>query len=385
MIQFEPEIDRSLFQETLRFAQRQVRSLIEEHPGFYPIYTMGGKWKHDGPAWTHWCDGFLPGLMWIFQRLQPEESLEKDYWIQKAIEYSVPLEPRQFDREVHDLGFIFLSTYYRWYQVTREPRLNDVLVQAGKTMALRFREKGQYLCSFVGEESLFIDIMMNVAVIFYAARETNDRRLRDIAIRHALTTRRYLVRGDGSTAHEGIFDLESGEFLRHSTQQGYRGDSCWSRGLTWAMYGFGSCFEYTRDPRFLQTAQACADYYLTHTNADGVPPWDFQAAGEARKTPDTSAAAIAAGALIRLCRMLPDPVKGFYYWSCALKILKTLCRKYTARNDEGWQGILKGGVYHIHKELGVEESVMWGEYFFCEALENALRFSPTNDRKPVVN
>ena len=82
--------------------------------------------------------------------------------------------------------------------------------------------------------------------------------------------------------------------------------------------------------------------------------------------------------------MLPDPVKGFYYWSCALKILKTLCKKYTAHNDEAWEGILKGGVYHIHKELGVEESVMWGEYFFCEALENALRFSPTNDRKPVI-
>jgi unsaturated chondroitin disaccharide hydrolase len=237
----------------------------------------------------------------------------------------------------------------------------------------------------VGEESLFIDIMMNVAVIFYAARETNDRRLREIATRHALTTRRYLVRGDGSTAQEGIFDLESGEFLRHSTQQGYRSDSCWSRGLTWAMYGFGSCFEYTRDPRFLQTAQACADYYLTHTGADGVPSWDFQTTGETRKTPDTSAAAIAAGALIRLCRMLPDPVKGFYYWSCALKILKTLCLKYTARNDEGWEGILKGGVYHLNKELGVEESVMWGEYFFCEALENALRFSPITDRKPVVS
>jgi unsaturated chondroitin disaccharide hydrolase len=349
------------------------------------MYTLAGKWKHEGPAWTHWCDGFLPGLMWIFQRTEPEESADKGYWTQKAIEYSLPLEPRQFDRDVHDLGFIFLSTYYRWYQATREPRLNDVLVQAGKTMALRFREKGQYLCSFVGEESLFIDIMMNVAVIFYAARETNDRRLREIATRHALTTRRYLVRGDGSTAQEGIFDLESGEFLRHSTQQGYRSDSCWSRGLAWAMYGFGSCFEYTRDPRFLQTAQACADYYLTHTGADGVPSWDFQATGESRKTPDTSAAAIAAGALIRLCRMLPDPVKGFYYWSCALKILKTLCLKYTDRNDEGWEGILKGGVYHLHKELGVEESVMWGEYFFCEALENALRFSPINDRKVVVS
>jgi unsaturated chondroitin disaccharide hydrolase len=42
-------------------------------------------------------------------------------------------------------------------------------------------------------------------------------------------------------------------------------------------------------------------------------------------------------------------------------------------------------VYHLHKELGVEESVMWGEYFFCEALENALRFSPINDRKVVVS
>jgi len=29
-------------------------------------------------------------------------------------------------------------------------------------------------------------------------------------------------------------------------------------------------------------------------------------------------------------------------------------------------------VYHIHKNLGVNESVMWGEYFFLEALERAL-------------
>jgi hypothetical protein len=28
------------------------------------------------------------------------------------------------------------------------------------------------------------------------------------------------VRGDGSTAHEGIFDLNTGEFLKQTTQQG---------------------------------------------------------------------------------------------------------------------------------------------------------------------
>jgi unsaturated chondroitin disaccharide hydrolase len=380
MIQFGPEIERETLSSTLDFAARQVRRLAAAHPGFYPIYTANGKWKHEGPAWTHWCDGFLPGMMWIFHR-RATDAVEKAHWMDMAIEYSRPLEARQFDKDTHDLGFIFLSTYYRWYMITREPNLNDVLVQAGRTMAARFKEKGQYLCSFVSEDSLFIDIMMNVGIIFYAARETNDRRLRDIAMRHVLTTRRHLVRGDGSTAHEGIFDLDSGEFVRMATHQGYRSDSCWSRGLCWAMYGFGITYEYTRDPRFLDTAQDCADYFLTHTNSDGLPPWDFQAPADSRKLVDTSAAAIAASALLRLCRMLPDPVKGFYYWSCALHILKTLCENYTATGDPEWEGVLKGGVYHMQKDLGVNESVMWGDYFFCEALENALRHSPVNEKR----
>jgi unsaturated chondroitin disaccharide hydrolase len=38
----------------------------------------------------------------------------------------------------------------------------------------------------------------------------------------------------------------------------------------------------------------------------------------------------------------------------------------------GWEGILKHGIYHIHKGLGVDESVMWGEYFFVEALTKGL-------------
>jgi unsaturated chondroitin disaccharide hydrolase len=104
-----------------------------------------------------------------------------------------------------------------------------------------------------------------------------------------------------------------------------------------------------------------------------VPPWDFNAPAESRKLVDTSAAAIAASGLLRLSRMLADPVKGHFYWSTGIKILRTLCERYTAIADNGWEGILKGGVYHIHKNLGVNESVMWGEHFFVEALEHALR------------
>jgi unsaturated chondroitin disaccharide hydrolase len=373
MIQFVIETDRTLFDDAFRFAQHQVRRLVESHPGFYPMYTINGHWKHEGPAWTHWCDGFLPGMMWIFAKRLTPNGGDDGFWREQAIRYTTPLEPRKLDREVHDLGFIFLSTYYRWYQLTQDQKLKDVIVEAGRTLALRYREKGQYLRSFAGEDSLFIDIMMNVGIIFYAARETGDRRLRDIAVRHSLTTRRVLVRGDGSTAHEGIFDLETGEFLRQTTQQGYRGDSCWSRGLAWGLYGFATAYEYSRDPRFLETAEACADYYITHANPDGVPPWDFTAPPEGRKLLDTSAAAIAASGLLRLCRLLQDPVKGHLYWSTALLILRSLCEKYLAKKDKKWEGILKGGLYHIHRELGVDESVIWGEYFFVEALEQALR------------
>ncbi len=374
MIQFQlADADRSLFDNALQFAQKQVRTLMEIHPDYYPLYTRNGKWKHQGQAWTHWCDGFLPGLMWIFHRYAPKDSEQARFWWENAIRYTRPLEPRKLDREVHDLGFIFLSSYYRWYRLTQDPQLNEVLIQAGRTLALRYQEKGQYLSSFIAANSLFIDIMMNVGIIFYAAHQTNDSRLREIALRHCYTTRRVLVRGDGSTAHEGIFDLETGEFLRQATHQGYRSDSCWSRGLTWALYGFGTAYEYSRDPRFLRTAEACADYYITKAPLDGVPPWDFRAPPEQRDQLDTSAAAIAAAGFLRLCRLLPDPVKGHFYWSTAIRILQRLCKKYLAESDPAWEGILKGGIYHIHKNLGVNESVMWGEYFFVEALEHALR------------
>src|SRR5215831_10937409 len=147
MIQSVHESDRELFDDAFRFAQHQVRKVIETHPDFYPMYTNNGRWKHEGPLWTHWCDGFFPGMMWLFHKRNGSDS----YWMDQAIRYSKPLEPRQHDREVHDLGFIFMSTYYRWYRIAHDQKLRDVLIEAGKTQSLRFRENGQYLRSFVGE------------------------------------------------------------------------------------------------------------------------------------------------------------------------------------------------------------------------------------------
>src|SRR5918992_91573 len=266
------ESGRSVAQEPLErraeaaiaFAQKQVRALIARDPDYFPLFTEGGKWRHGKEAWTNWCEGFLPGMMWVFARRTGDP-----YWRERAGHYSRLIEHRQ-----HDRGG------------------DDVVVTAGRTMGLRFDERGKYLRSFVAPESCFIDVMMNVGIVFYAAQETGDAELRRVVTEHCLTTRRYLVRGDGSTAHEGIFDPETGEFLRQATHQGWRGDSSWARGQTWALYGFGTVYWLSGDERFLDAAERCAAVYIERTPPYGVPPNDWDEPSPWRPY-ESSAAAIA--------------------------------------------------------------------------------------------
>jgi unsaturated chondroitin disaccharide hydrolase len=356
------------FENALDFAQYQLRNLIESQPDFFPMYTKNGKWRHEGECWTNWCEGFLPGILWILFQLTGNR-----YWRNKAEHYSLLLEPRKDDRNVHDLGFVFQSSYGRWYGLTQDPELQETLIQAGRTLALRFQPKGQYLCSFLGAESLFIDIMMNVGIIFWVAEKTQDDRLWDIATCHCRTSRQYLVHSDGSTVHEAIFDPVSGTFLRESTQQGLRPNSCWSRGLCWALYGFSTAYEYARDPSFLETAERCADYYLRHVQESRVPYWDFHVAAGPDPLWDSSAAAIAASGLWNLSALTLSREKADQYRNASFEILASLTSaQFLARGQEGQEGILLHGVYHFHKKLGVDESVLWGEHFFMEALQKAL-------------
>jgi unsaturated chondroitin disaccharide hydrolase len=215
--------------------------------------------------------------------------------------------------------------------------------------------------------------MMNVPIIFYAARATGDRALYEIAAAHCRTTERTLVRPDGGTAHEGIFDLETGAFLRQTTHQGLRGETDWSRGLAWSLYGYGTVYTYTNDPVDLAVAERNADHFIARCPANMIPPWDFDVPPGPDRIDDSSAAAIAASGLWNLAELTADLTRRRRYRDAALNILETLCSDdYLAASTPGWEGVLKHGVYHFHKKLGVDESVMWGEFFFVEAVAKAL-------------
>lgn len=360
------------YRRALEFAEGQVEALITRHPDYFPIYTTGGRWHHGGELWTDWTGGFLAGMMWQFQRRTGSSK-----WRERAEHYSQLLEHRKLDTKVHDLGFVFLNSYLPWFELTGDKRLHEVLIEAGRTLAKRFQSRGRYLCSFVAPDSLFIDIMMNVPLIQYAANETLDQDLARIAVAHCRTTRDTIVRADGSTAHEGIFDRETGKFLRESTHQGLRPDSAWARGLAWSLYGFSKMYALTNAGEYLKVSLRNAEYWLSHLPADRVPWWDFDAdltlppPRGAQK--ESSAAAIAASGLLDLARQAPTPEQRTAFRDTALAMLDALVEPtYLAHETPGWEGILKHGVYHTEKGLGVDESVMWGEFFFVEALTKVV-------------
>ena len=77
---------------------------------------------------------------------------------------------------MHDLGFIFLSTFGRWLDLLppdapESATVTDTLVTAATVQSFRWNGIGSegFVYSFNGPQSLFVDVMMNVRLLFWAA------------------------------------------------------------------------------------------------------------------------------------------------------------------------------------------------------------------------
>lgn len=389
MMNIERDIDekalRLRLERAFDFGITQLERMLVKWPSNRPapIYTENGIWTRPEYMWTDWCPGFYAGMMWLaFERTGEQR------WREAAEEYTHVLEPRKFDRDVHDLGFIFMSTADRWHSLLPEGDatkrwLKDLLITAGTVQSFRWKGTGEdhYIYSFHGPQSLFVDIMMNIRLLFRAHELGASEELFRKAVTHARTTEKYLVQkrgprlmdNEGAVIHEAIFNPVKGEFRNLSTQQGYSPFTCWARGLAWAMYGFTDTYLFTRDSFFLDTAEKCATYYLNNTPENGVPFWDYGAPRIPDEPFDSSAAAITACALWKLKNIKETRLKAKTYRDAALTILSTLTGEdFLGAQDSAYEGILRHGVYNRPMNWGVDESVMWGDYFFIEALHMVL-------------
>lgn len=113
---------------------------------------------------------------------------------------------------------------------------------------------------------------------------------------------KYMIRPDGSTYHHFQFSSDTMKPERGLTAQGYKDESCWSRGQAWATYGFALMYRYTGAERYLTAAKRLGEYFMSQLDDKGLPVWDFDARCEEYCPYDSSAAAITACGMLEVYR-----------------------------------------------------------------------------------
>src|SRR3972149_4432005 len=172
--------------------------------------------------------------------------------------------------------------------------------------------------------------MMNLGLLFWASQETLDGTFAAHAAAHARTALAHQVRSDWSTSHTIDFDPDTGDFLKQDTHQGLSATSCWSRGQSWAVYGFAECYRETGDQIFLNAARSLAHYALCRLPSDHVPYWDYDSPCIPDDVRDSSAAAILTSGLLQLASIEPDTSKAEHWRNEAIAILESLWHSYSS-------------------------------------------------------
>lgn len=363
---------RILRENTLQTAEFQTENMIKTLTN--PETPLPRTVQEDGRIKTvkgrDWTSGFFPGYLWYLY-----EATGQDQWLEQARLFTEMLEEQQFNRRTHDVGFMMYCSYGNGYRLTDDPAYKPILLQAAKSLATRFNPTIGCIRSWDHNKDrwefpVIIDNMMNLELLFWAAKVANDERFYDIAVSHADTTLKNHFREDGSTWHVLDYDPKTGQVTQRQTHQGFSDDSAWARGQSWGIYGFTVCYRETGDLRYLKAAQKATDYVLNHANLpeDMVPYWDLLAPNIPDEPRDASAAAILCSALYELSGHLgPD---GIPYRKAADRILDSLCSEaYLAQPGENHNFLLKHCVGHLPGNREIDVPLIYADYYFLEALQ----------------
>ena len=222
--------------------------------------------------------------------------------------------------------------------------------------------------------------MMNLELLFWAARNGGGRYLYDIACKHAETTMKHQFRNEYSCYHVAVYDTLDGHFMKGVTHQGLSDDSMWARGQAWAIYGYTMVYRETHDVRFLDFARKVSDVYLSRLPEDMIPYWDFNDPSIPDAPRDASAACVVASALLELSGYLPAE-KALEYKQAAVKMLTSLSSdKYQCGKSK--PAFLLHSTGHLPAGSEIDASIIYADYYYMEAL---LRLKRLTENKPVID
>jgi len=315
-----------------------------------------------------WTSGFFPGSLWYMY-----EYTKNDEWKQLAEKYTAPLEREKMNGGTHDMGFKMYCSFGNGYRLTNDQNYKNILLQSAKTLITRFKSNVGVIRSwdFNANEwqcPVIIDNMMNLELLFWAFKETNDSVYYKIAVSHAMKTMENHFRKDFSSYHVVDYDTITGNVLKKTTHQGYSDESAWARGQAWGLYGYTMCYRETKNSAFLKQAQAIANFIFTNKNLpkDLIPYWDFDAPGIPDEPRDASAAAVIASALYELCGY--DSLNASEYKRWADTILENLSRNYLSPAGENRGFLLLHSTGSKPSNSEVDVPLSYADYYFLEAL-----------------
>lgn len=436
----------NIFAKALRTAQDSIDALpaafpeVCAHVGNYDgAYSL-----REAEFWT--C-GFFPGILSsLTERIikyphsvKLREDIELDAFRDQLREltcaWSKPIRQMDSRTDTHDIGFIVMPSLRLDWELFGSCESLQSIIKAARSLATRFVPQAGAIRSWDilkkkdikildQEENLIviIDSICNLGLLYYAAHQSQDLTLSEIATAHAITLlhshlrKEPIMRQTGefyqgqwySTYHVTNIDPKTGTIKCHLSAQGYHHNSTWSRGQAWGILGYAETYMWTKDVRFLQASCGLSEYFLFRLEtapecvrtARHVPLWDFDAPIQDESSPlrDSSAGVIAANGMLVLSQALTSldrNVLSRRYRNAALKIVQQTIEfalahekallvadpsqhitAKSAQPGKRYDGILKYGTANNNehaKKRYADHGLIYGDYYLVEFGNRLLR------------
>ena len=378
-----PKPDSKEIRRAMDFAVSQVKRNMPEFTDRFPAANSENNFYVPGPN-TDWTTGFWTGEIWLsYENAETEE--EKEIF-RKAGEIQVQsfLERIRNRENVdhHDMGFLYSLSCVAAYKLTGMEDARTAALLAADNLISRFQPVGGFIQAWgemgVKENYRFIiDCLLNLPLLYWAAEETGEEKYREVAEKHIHTALANVIREDDSTWHTFFMNPETGEPDHGATCQGYRDGSAWARGQAWGVYGTAIGYRYTKREEYIGYFKRVTRYFLEHLPQDLCPYWDLTFGDGDEEARDSSSAVIAVCGMLEMSKYM-EKADSVYYTDAARKILRQMIVKYAVKDPKESNGQLLMGTYskkspyNTCQEAGVDECVIWGDYFYMEALHRLL-------------
>lgn len=335
-----------------------------------PYIPVDGRYEDMGEEHlTWWTNSFWSGILWQAYHATGKQSYANHA---SAAEDRLDRALEEYTGLDHDIGFLWLHTAVANYRLMRSEKSRLRGIRAAAILASRFQPAGNYIRAWNhGDVSeAIIDCLMNLPILYWGSETTGDPSWKMLAMAHADTALREILRPDGSSNHIVVFDKDTGEVTGKPGGQGYGEGSSWTRGQAWAIYGMALSYRYTGKQEYLDASKRTAHYFLANA---ALMDYDVVIDFRAPEQPvyyDNTAAACAACGLLELSQHVPELEKPLYVQS-AVRLLWRLTERFCNWNlDE--DGITTHGSARYDRASDREVPIIYGDYFLVEAILRLL-------------